>query len=83
MSDVEQQIKDYCARRDAAVLAGVEATIDFLAEQGRTFANWEAAEICMHQMRTGITSIPIEIRSASYRWLRARGLETEDDGDLQ
>src|SRR5262245_48804037 len=82
-TSLEARIRAHNAKRNAALIAGLDAVIAFSAENGMRFSDREAAEVVMHKMRTAVVTLPRELRQASYRWLVERGLETLDDGDLK
>jgi hypothetical protein len=42
----------------------------------------EVMEIALHKARTGALSLPVAMRRASAHWLKRRGYQSFDDGDL-
>ncbi|MCA1452817.1 hypothetical protein I6F35_06230 [Bradyrhizobium sp. BRP22] len=78
----EDDIEAYNAERNAAVIAGVDALIAFMAKRGMQPSSREVAEIILHRVRTAIKSLPIEMRRASRQWLIQRRYRPWDDGDL-
>lgn len=81
---MDDKIQTYNAKRDAMLLKGdPQALIDFQIENGLQHASSiEVAEITLHKTRTGIVTLPREVRRASWVWLTERGYSTWDDGDL-
>jgi hypothetical protein len=80
------EIQVYNAKRDEILISGdVDRMIAFLHEHSprfKGFSNRVTAEACLHKARTGVKSIPMELRLQSKRWLREHGSPSLDDGDL-
>lgn len=81
---MDEDVKAYNAKRDAMLLKGdPQALIDFQIANSLPVASCiEVAEITLHKTRTGVATLPREVRRASWRWLTERGYSTWDDGDL-
>jgi hypothetical protein len=81
----EIRIALFNAERDAMLLAGdLDALLAFTRRQRPDFVptNRHVLEIMLHKARTAVYSLPMEVRSASKRWLLERGYEPHDDGDV-
>src|SRR5262245_45282505 len=87
-TDPIAEIVDFKRARDAALLDGNVDTFIVWATREAPHIPWgdptkrEAVEITMHQVRTSVLALPREKRKESWEWLKERGLETMDDGDL-
>lgn len=77
------EIKAYVAGRDAVLLQdNLPAFIAFAAAHNQQFSSEHVAEMAMHKMRTGIRTMPDNLRSRSKKWLQAQGYGSWDDGDV-
>jgi len=66
-------LSNYLEERDAAVLAGGAAFHAFCLKYDKVASRPEVEEIALHKMRTGIASMPEDVKQASRRWLKDRG----------
>jgi hypothetical protein len=72
----------YIAERNAA-LQGSLADFKVWADRWGVKTDYaDVPEIVYHKLRTAVPSLPMEMRSASKRWLIERNLLPMDDGDV-
>lgn len=78
------KIESYNRERDAMLMTGdPQALIDFQTAHGLQVASSiKVAEVTLHKTRTGVVTLPLEVRRVSWLWLKQRGYSTWDDGDL-
>lgn len=85
MSD-EIDIKTLIKERDEILLSGdIDRMIEFHAKHNPhlpRMTDRATAEAAMHKARTAVTTLPMEIRSASKAWLKERNYGSLDDGDV-
>jgi hypothetical protein len=85
MSELNDEITKFNAERDAILISGdLDAMLAFVRRQRPDFTptSPEVLEIMLHKGRTAVRSLPMEMRSASKRWLVERGYGSYDDGDV-
>jgi hypothetical protein len=77
-------IKDWCRRRDAALLSLDEAAIRKVTAEGgeQLSSNPEVFWRAVHKARTALRTLPMEARTLSKRWLREHNSEPWDDGEV-
>ena len=82
--DIEAKIKAYNAERNAMLMRrDVDHMIAWCQQRCTPIPSTRAAcEILMHKSITAITSLQMEMRSESKRWLLARSCTALDDGDV-
>jgi len=81
----DDRLREMMEERDAALLSMDEARLRayFLKYNSRPAPKEpEVFWRMVHKARTACTSLPMEVRSESKRWLLARGSEPLDDGDV-
>lgn len=77
------EFDEFKSRRDAMLLRGDLAELDaYLRAHGRAPSSMDAVELALHKARTAAETLPMEIRSASKKWLLDRGFHSLDDGDV-
>jgi hypothetical protein len=82
---IENTIAKYNVERDAILLKGdLDELLAFLRRQRPNYVPTDrhVLEIMLHKSRTGVASLPMEVRAASKRWLLERGYQPHDDGDV-
>lgn len=78
-------VSAFVAERDAALLSMDEQR---LRHHFRTYSHKEMPDdmpffwTIVHKARTAATSLPMEARIESKRWLLAHGSQSMDDGDI-
>jgi hypothetical protein len=72
---IEEEIAEYCRRRNAAVSGPLNDFMTFAKNEGKPFPSEEVAEIAYHKCRTAIMTLPEDMRLASKRWLNERNYE--------
>lgn len=85
MNNLEYEIRKYNAERDAVLLEGdLDELLAFVRKQRPDFVpiDRHVLEIMLHTSRTAVCTMPMEVRSASKRWLLERGYVPQDDGDV-
>lgn len=79
-----ERAKAFVIERDLVLMRGdldeVEAFLK--RHSGRVPSSREALEITLHKARAAATTLPMELRSLSKRWLTERGYTSLDDGDV-
>lgn len=83
-SNFAQTPAEYVKERNQALL-NFEDFLLFAKkyQTNRLIPTRAVAEIAFHQLRTAALSLPDPIRLESYRWLKARGFHSWDDGELR
>jgi hypothetical protein len=79
------EIAKFNAERNAMLLKGdLDELLAFVRREKPDYVPTDrhVLEILLHKSRTGVASLPIEVRAASKCWLIERGYRPWDDGDV-
>lgn len=83
---MDDEIQAFVAERNAMLLrCDVDEMMAFFKKhnpRAPLFPSRETAEITLHKARTAALGLPLQERQKSKDWLRARGYQSLDDGDL-
>ena len=80
------EIAKFTAERDAMLLKGdLDEVLAFVRRDHPDYVpmNRHVLEVMLHKSRTAVHSLPMEVRTASKRWLIERGYQPWDDGDVR
>jgi hypothetical protein len=74
-------MEEYAKERNKALL-NFKDFMEFVKKYRDHIPRDEVALISYHQLRTAATGLPDPVRLESYRWLKANGYNSWDDGEL-